>query len=61
MLAALQSYRSCAGLDRFVGVAYLTLSIPCVRALQIKIATQLGHNVQRLALIRTQCVCTNSS
>lgn len=29
---------------------------PSERELQIKIAPQLGHNVQSLALIRTQCV-----
>lgn len=34
----------------------MTHSIP-VRALWIKIAAQLGHNVQKLALIRTLCVC----
>lgn len=57
VLAVLQGHRLSAGLDRFVGVAYLTRSIPCVRAPQIKIAPQRGHNVPRLALIRTQCVC----
>ena len=44
------------GLDRFVSLAYLTHSIP-VSGQQIKIAVQLGHNVQSLALIRTLCVC----
>ena len=56
VLAVQQADCLSAGLDGFVSLAYLTHSIP-VRALQIKIASQLGHNVQSLALIRTLCVC----
>ncbi len=56
VLAVQQADCLSVGLDGFVSLAYLTHSIP-VRAPQIKIAAQLGHNVQSLALIRTLCVC----
>ncbi len=55
-LAVQQADSLSDGLDEYLSLAYLTHCIP-VRALQIKIAAQLGHNVQSLALIRTLCAC----